>query len=70
MSKNMEVNEINILKAAIANFVDTMYGSMKGMPEDQRIEIYVKDLNITPAMARVIIEASDEVVDAMAFNII
>lgn len=66
----MPINEVNILKIAIANLVDERFGSVSGRTNDRYVAMLVETLGISEIVANVILEACDEVVEHNAYNAI
>lgn len=66
----MPINEVNILKIAIANLVDERFGSIGGRTDDRKMKMLVEALGISEIVAKVILEACDEVSEHNAYNAI
>lgn len=66
----MEVNEVNILKVAIANLVDECFGSTHGWTEDREVKMIADRLNVSAELAKVILEACDEVREHSAYGLL
>lgn len=66
----MPINEVNILKIAIANLVDERFGSVHGWTNEREVKMLVETLGISDIVAKAILEACDEVVEHNAYNAI
>lgn len=66
----LPINEVNILKIAIANLVDNKFGSTAGWTNEREVKMLVKELQISPLLAKVILEACDEVREHNAYGAI
>lgn len=66
----MQVTEVNILKVAIANLVDSYIGSTKGWTNEREVKMLMKTLDCSDILAKTILEACDEVREHRAFNLV
>ena len=66
----MPVNEMTILKAAIANLVDERFGSTRGWTMAREVPMIMDALSVSKAMAVTILEACDEVREHNALDLI
>lgn len=66
----MPINEVNILKIAIANLVNERFGSTNGWTNAREVKMLVETLGISEIVAKVILEACDEVIEHNAYNAI
>lgn len=66
----MEVNEVNILKVAIAALMDDAFGSTKGWTNEREVKMVKNRLGVSTVLAKKMLEAADEVREAKAFDLI
>jgi hypothetical protein len=66
----MQVNEVNILKVAIANLVDETIGSTRGWTVDRELKMIMERFGFSKVVATAVLEACDEVREANAYDLI
>lgn len=63
-------NEVAILKAAIAHLMDREFGSLRGAAREKVIAKVAGEIEVSPAMAAVMIDATDETVTNNTWDLI
>lgn len=62
--------DIAVLKSAIANLVDSNFGSVNGWTEDREVEMIANRIQVSRDMARVILQACDETLANKTYDIV
>lgn len=61
-------NEVEVLKALVANLVDRAVGSTRGWTESREVPMYAQQFDVSVDMARYLLEVCDEVRETGNYN--